>query len=148
MLAKLCFFGALITISVAAATAQQDGTAPATQDANQSPQSTQSADNADTACNAANTQMEINQCFGNAYQKADKDLNQLYSRVKKKQDAAGLTRLQTAQRAWLKYRDAHCAAAAAIYRGGSIESSIRSGCLMRITRARIDEMQHVYATSR
>jgi uncharacterized protein YecT (DUF1311 family) len=137
----LIVFTVIATLS---SVAQQDGTAPVAQDATPS---AQSKDHADTVCNAANTQMEINQCFGDAYQKADKDLNQLYSRITKNQDAAGLSRLQTVQRAWLKYRDAQCAAAAAIYRGGSIESSIRSECLMRITRTRIDELQHVYATS-
>jgi uncharacterized protein YecT (DUF1311 family) len=142
MLTMLIVFAAIGTLS---SVAQQDGTAPVAQDAIQS---AQSQDSADAVCNAANTQMEINQCYGDAYQKAEKELNQLYSRVTKKQDGAGRVRLQTAQRAWLKYRGAHCAAAAAIYRGGSIESSIRSGCLMRITRTRIDELQHVYATGR
>jgi uncharacterized protein YecT (DUF1311 family) len=134
----------LTVLAAIAVAAQQDGTAPVAQD---SGQVAQSKDSADTVCNAANTQIEINQCYGDAYQKADKDLNRLYSRVTKKQNAAGLARLQLAQRAWLKYRDAHCAAAAAIYRGGSIQPSIRAGCLSRITRTRIDELQHVYATS-
>jgi uncharacterized protein YecT (DUF1311 family) len=113
MTMMLMVFTVVATILVAA---QQDGTAPVAQDANQSPQSSQSEENANTICNAANTQAEINQCFGDAYQKADKDLNQLYAQVTKKQDARGRVRLRTAQWAWLKYRDAHCAAAPAIYR--------------------------------
>jgi uncharacterized protein YecT (DUF1311 family) len=98
----------------------------------------------DAVC-VANTQIEIDQCLSNAYQSADKELNQVYSQLMKKQDAAGQSRLQVAQRAWIKYRDAHCTAAAAIYQGGSIQPSVRSGCLTRITRARIDELHQVYA---
>ena len=104
-----------------------------------------SAEAADANCSQANTQMEINQCLGDAYQKADKKLNQTYSGILKKQDAAGQARLRTVQRAWVKYRDANCDAAAARYAGGSIQPSIHSECLKRITAARIDELQHVYA---
>jgi uncharacterized protein YecT (DUF1311 family) len=99
-------------------------------------------------CGQANTQMEINQCFDTAYQKADKELSELYSELMKKREAATRDRLQTVQRLWIKYRDAHCEAAAALYQGGSIQPSIRSGCLERVTRYRIDEIRHVYSFDR
>jgi uncharacterized protein YecT (DUF1311 family) len=99
-------------------------------------------------CGEANSQVEINQCFDARYQKADAELNELYFQLMKKRDAATRSQLQAVQRIWIKYRNAHCEAAAALYQGGSIQPSIRSGCLERVTRYRIDEIVHVYSTSR
>ena len=101
---------------------------------------------ADAICGEANTQMDINQCLTAAYQTADKELNELYSNIMKKQDPADRDHLQAAQRAWIEYRDANCEAAAARYQGGSIQPSIRAECLRRNTRARADELRQVYDT--
>jgi uncharacterized protein YecT (DUF1311 family) len=77
--------------------------------------------------------MEIIQCFDTAYQKADKELNELYSELKKKRDASTRDRLQTVQRLSIKYRDAHCEGCRALL-GWVHQPSIRSGCLERVTR--------------
>jgi uncharacterized protein YecT (DUF1311 family) len=101
---------------------------------------------ADAVCGEANTQMEINQCLAAGYQRADKELNELYSNTVDKQDPADRDHLQEAQRAWIKYRDANCEAAAALYQGGSIQPSVRSECLRRNTRARVAELHQIYDT--
>jgi uncharacterized protein YecT (DUF1311 family) len=99
---------------------------------------------ADAVCGEANTQMEINLCLAAAYQTADKELNELYSNIMKKQDPPDRDHLQAAQRAWIKYRDANCEAAAELYQGGSIQPSVRAECLRRNTRARADELRQIY----
>jgi uncharacterized protein YecT (DUF1311 family) len=101
---------------------------------------------ADAVCGEANTQMEINQCLAAAYQRAGQELNEQYSNIMKKQDSADQDHLQAAQRAWIKYRDANCEAAAALYQGGSIQPSVRAECLRRNTRARADELRQIYDT--
>jgi uncharacterized protein YecT (DUF1311 family) len=131
---KLC--AVLVMVFAASLVAGQNGTSPAPDQPSE------------TVCGEANTQIEINQCLGAAYQKADKKMNELYSQIIKKRDAAARNRLQAVQRLWIKYRDANCSAAAALYQGGSIQPSVRSGCLERLTRYRIDEMEHVYSTNR
>ena len=67
----------------------------------------QAKDN-DIECNYEGTQMEMNQCAYQEYQKADKELNSVYKKLRKarKDDKLFLTNLKKAQRAWLKFRDA------------------------------------------
>jgi uncharacterized protein YecT (DUF1311 family) len=130
-------FAALLIFAAALAAGQKDASTNSTSTRLPEP-----------VCGQANTQMEINQCFDTAYQKADKELNELYSELMKKRDASTRERLQAVQRLWIKYRDAHSEAAAALYQGGSIQPSIRSGCLERVTRYRIDEIRHDYSFDR
>lgn len=98
------------------------------------------------ACENAKTQSEMNQCSADAYRASDKDLNALYASIKQKLDPDLFAKLQTAQRAWVSYRDADCEAESAQYEGGSIQPMIRSGCLERVTRTRIDELHVIYDT--
>jgi uncharacterized protein YecT (DUF1311 family) len=81
-----------------------------------------------------------------AFRAADTELNAFYASVKKKLEAADLARLETAQRAWIRYLDANCEAETALYAGGSIQPAVHSGCLERTTRARIAELHSVYDT--
>ena len=98
------------------------------------------------SCKEANTQLEMNQCSAAGFHKADSELNMLYASARKKLAAADSAKLQEAQRAWLKYRDANCDAETSLYEGGSIQPAIRAGCLERTTRARIAELHAVYET--
>ena len=97
-------------------------------------------------CENAKTQLEMNQCTAAAYQTSDQELNSVYASVKDKLDAALLEKLQIAQRAWIKYRDANCEAESALYDGGSIRPAIYSACMERVTRARIAELHAIYDT--
>lgn len=98
------------------------------------------------ACENAKTQSEMNQCSAAAYRAADKDLNAVYGSLKEKLDPDLFVKLQAAQRAWVAYRDANCEAESALYEGGSIQPMIRSSCLERATRSRIDELHVMYDT--
>jgi len=97
-------------------------------------------------CQDAKTQLEINECMAAAYKAADAELNSLYSSLQGKPGAPTSEKLRAAQRAWLKYRDANCDAEAELYEGGSIRPAIYSGCLERVTRARIAELHTIYDT--
>ncbi|MCH9740839.1 MAG: DUF1311 domain-containing protein [Epsilonproteobacteria bacterium] len=59
-------------------------------------------------CKEDGTQIEMNQCAYEDFQKADKELNSVYKelRAKKKEDETYLKNLKTSQRAWIKFRDA------------------------------------------
>lgn len=106
----------------------------------------QSGKPAQQDCENAKTQAEMNQCSAAAYRAADKDLNALYASLKEKLDPDIFAKLQTAQRTWVNYRDANCEAESALYEGGSIQPTIRSSCLERATRARIEELHTIYDT--
>ena len=55
-------------------------------------------------------------------------------------------RLRTAQRAWLKYRDAHCAFMASESEGGTLEAVERAACVVETTRARTRELRGALPT--
>jgi uncharacterized protein YecT (DUF1311 family) len=129
---KILFFLAIVAATLAFAQKDENTSAAPAQ--------------SDAACGEAKTQMEINQCLAAAYQRADKELSELYSNILNNQVPADRDHLQTAQRAWIKYRDANCEAAAALYQGGSIQPSVRAECLRRNTRARADELRQIYDT--
>ena len=110
------------------------------------PQKSKANEPSESLCPDARSQGEMNQCMAAAYDSADKDLNQFYSELTKKLDADAVAKLQSVQRAWIKYRDANCEAEASLYDGGSIVPATRSACLERNTRARIAELHRVYDT--
>jgi uncharacterized protein YecT (DUF1311 family) len=113
-------------------------------------------------CAKAETQFEMNQCTAAGFHESDQLLNQVYGRIvtslekdmdqaqkQKMQDQVAFNRtildnLKKAQRAWLAYRDLHCAAAKQIYEGGTIAPAIEMSCLRKVTDHRIEELQDTY----
>lgn len=95
----------------------------------------------DDPCPNAQTQLEMNQCAGNAYKAADGELNQVYRKLVAMLDAEEKAQLKVAQTAWLKYRDAHCEFAGNQYKGGSIRPMIHAFCLADVTRNRTTELK-------
>jgi uncharacterized protein YecT (DUF1311 family) len=98
---------------------------------------------ADQDCWAdAKKQSDANLCAENEYREADAELNRVYRAVLAvgKNDFKRLTR--EAQRAWLKYRDAHFAA---VYPSGYYYATKRPMCerliLLRMTQARTVELR-------
>ena len=94
-------------------------------------------------CPQANTQAEINQCWGQDARAADKKLNQTYQQLLRRYEAANLARqkLVDAQLAWIKYRDATCAFSYTRFSGGSIAPSVYSSCIKRVTQQRIADFE-------
>ncbi len=90
----------------------------------------------------------MNQCAADAYQAADRDLNAQYAQTRKAvlaYDPEGDKLLITAQRAWVVFRDAHCAASSFAFKGGTMEPFARATCLTEATRTRTAELKKMLA---
>jgi uncharacterized protein YecT (DUF1311 family) len=92
-------------------------------------------------CANPQSQFEMNQCAGKAYQAADAVLNQVYQKLVAMLDDEQKAQLKDAQNAWLKYRDAHCDFVADQYKGGSIRPMIAAMCLTDVTKNRTTELR-------
>ena len=89
------------------------------------------------------SQMGMNICAAAGYKKADARLNEAYREVMKRMsdDAEGRKLLQTAQRAWIAFRDAECAFSANDSKGGSIYPMLISECLEELSNARTEQLK-------
>ena len=105
-------------------------------------------------CDNAMTQADMNICSYRDYEAADRDMNaqwKITAAAMKSADASGYApedgrpgyhaTLLEAQRAWLKYRDAHCRSDAYRMRGGSGEPVLNNGCRATLTRARTIQLK-------
>ncbi|MDZ8258824.1 lysozyme inhibitor LprI family protein [Nostoc sp. ChiQUE01b] len=92
-------------------------------------------------CNNPQTQAAINECTKLSYQNADKKLNQVYQQLVSTLERSRKQKLIAAQLAWLKFRDTNCEFEKSKYEGGSIASSIYSGCLEKTTKLRTQQLQ-------
>lgn len=97
----------------------------------------------DVDCDAAETTMEMSYCAEVALEEADAVLNEIYA------DALDTARgygpeqegfLRDAQRAWIEFRDAACAAEGSLYMGGTMQPLVGTLCLERLTWARADDL--------
>lgn len=87
-------------------------------------------------CDNASTQLEMNTCAAQDYQKADRTLNETYKNVMARASESQQTLLKNAQNAWIKVRDADCAFISSGVEGGSVKPMIHSQCLADKTRER------------
>ena len=89
------------------------------------------------------SQAELNDCYGNAYKKADAELNVLYrqitDRLKDDKETAGL--LVAAERAWVAFRDAECNFSVSAVAGAAAYGMIHAICLRGLTGKRIDDLK-------
>ncbi|MFF2319568.1 lysozyme inhibitor LprI family protein [Agrobacterium sp. NPDC058088] len=108
---------------------------------------------AEPNCKEPQTQADMTICAGKDYEKADKQLNVDYQKLRKllverdkaaDADGKGATdALVTAQRAWVAYRDANCALAGFQARGGSMEPMLISSCLADMSGKRAEELRQL-----
>jgi uncharacterized protein YecT (DUF1311 family) len=95
-------------------------------------------------CKDAQTTVEMRDCAGKEYKKADAELNSVYKQLMSKlTDEGHKASLKTAQQAWLKYRDANCEFEAYLNRGGTIYPVVYTGCLSAMTTARTKELREL-----
>jgi uncharacterized protein YecT (DUF1311 family) len=89
------------------------------------------------------SQQMMNLCAGLDYQAADKRLNATYAGIvgDLRGDGKTLGLLRKTQRAWIAFRDAECAYAAADSEGGSIYPMLVSMCLTKVTNERIRQLE-------
>ncbi len=107
-------------------------------------------------CDDPQVQQEMNWCAARDFEVADERLNAQWKETAaamKARDSSFVeyagndTRegyfesLLEAQRAWLRYRDAHCRLEGYYARGGSLEPLLVSTCKARLTRMRTDELR-------
>lgn len=94
-------------------------------------------------CANASDQATMNQCAGQEYKAADKELNAVYqqitARLKDNADARKL--LVSAQRAWVGFRDAECEFSTSGVAGGSVYPLIYSNCMTGVTQSRVKTLK-------
>ena len=120
----------------------------------------QAAAPATPACNQARAdegiQSDINICAHHEFLRADVALNAQWKRTAarmKELDASSypfddgragyFETLLASQRAWLAYRDAHCASEGYWARGGSMEPMLVSFCLAGLTNDRTEQLRQL-----
>ncbi|OHV89992.1 lysozyme inhibitor LprI family protein [Mesorhizobium sp. ORS 3428] len=79
-------------------------------------------------------------CAGVDFQAADAKLNAAYKDIVGRNGEKANKLLQTAQRAWIAFRDAECAYATAGSEGGSIHPMEVSQCLTELTNERTKQL--------
>ena len=104
-------------------------------------------------CENPSTQLDMNLCAAREYEAADTVLNEVWVAASDKAKAndaladdpkgeeSSFDKLLAAQRAWITYRNAHCAAEADRYRGGSIVPLIHATCMTALTQARTTQLR-------
>lgn len=92
-------------------------------------------------CADAQSQAEMNMCWGKQYKAADARLNTVYRDFMTKLTEEESTQLKNAQLAWLKYRDTNCEFVADQFKGGSMRPMIVAMCLADVTNARVSELK-------
>ena len=92
-------------------------------------------------CANAQSQAELNMCWGKEYKAADARLNTAYREFMSKLNEEETAQLKNAQLAWLKYRDTNCDFVADQFKGGSMRPMIAAMCLADVTDARAKELK-------
>ena len=88
------------------------------------------------------TQLQLNQESFLAYKKADAEMTATYKLVMNKiSDANQKQLLLQAQRAWIKFKEAHCNSVASLYEGGSMKPMVYNYCLVDVTNQRNKELK-------
>ena len=94
-------------------------------------------------CNPSDeTQTGMNICAAAAYKAEDEKLNATYGEIMKRlsDDAEGRKLLQSAQRAWIAFRDAECAFSTGDTSDGSIHPMMVAQCLAGLTETRTKQL--------
>ncbi len=107
-------------------------------------------------CDNAMAQFELNACAYKEYERADAAMSAQWkiTSARMKERDRELDRstdkrpgyfdtLLAAQRAWLTYRDKHCASEGYAMRGGSAEPMVISGCQAQLTEARTVQLKEL-----
>jgi uncharacterized protein YecT (DUF1311 family) len=92
-------------------------------------------------CANAQSQADMNDCWGREYKAADATLNQVYRQLVAKLDDEEKTQLKEVESAWLKYRDANCEFVADEYKGGTMRPMAYAICLAEMTKNRTAELR-------
>ena len=105
-------------------------------------------------CDDPQNQHDMNACAAIDFEAADAELNaawaaaiagarEMDAEINREYDQAPTSEavLREAQRAWIAFRDAHCALEGYAMRGGSAEPLLYNGCRARITEQRTGQLR-------
>ena len=96
----------------------------------------------------AQSQLEMNQQAYTDYLKADAEMAKSYKKVQKVTTTTKEKKLLLdAQRAWIKFKEAHCKSAVEVYKGGSIQPLVYSTCLKQLTEERTKHLNEYLKTN-
>ena len=95
-------------------------------------------------CWAKGNTADIVPCVSDAASQSDQDLNRLYAKITRVLERDNLRQLQTAERAWIAYRDATCKAEKSLWNGGTGGNPAYVACMDDETRHRLDYLQTTY----
>ena len=99
---------------------------------------------AEAPCRNVVVTAEMAQCFDRARKDADQELNRAYVEIRAVLAPKDRQNLEDAERAWLKYRDATCAAERDLYAGGTGSFPAHLACLEEETRLRTSDLRATY----
>jgi uncharacterized protein YecT (DUF1311 family) len=94
-------------------------------------------------CDSPTTTVDMIDCGDIDFKNADAELNKVYGQLMKVLDKEGQTKLKTAQRAWLTFRDANADFNADYARGGTLAPILAISTRTEMTGLRADELKKV-----
>ncbi len=95
-------------------------------------------------CNGPDvSQMTLNACAWQRWQRHDRELNAAYAVMSKQETGADLDKLKAAQRAWVQYRNLECAYEATSADGGSLEPQTIADCQDTLTLQRLADFKRL-----
>jgi uncharacterized protein YecT (DUF1311 family) len=86
---------------------------------------------------------EAPKCAVEEFRALDAKLNKDYNNYRLRLDEFKKLKFRDVQLAWIKYRDLACGFESSQVEGGSAFQMIRSQCLSKLTRQRIDELEYL-----
>ncbi len=92
-------------------------------------------------CANPQTQLELNYCAGQSFQKRDRELNQVYQALLPRLSQSRRQRLVTAQLNWIRFRDDECTFFGSYAEGGSMQPMLVAGCKDRLTQQRTADLR-------
>jgi uncharacterized protein YecT (DUF1311 family) len=95
----------------------------------------------DDSCQHATTDSAMRNCENARYEIAQHDLDLAYKNLLRHLDLVRKRKLQLAQAAWLRFREANANFQASLNQGGTLAPLIRVACLSRMTRERASELK-------
>ena len=111
------------------------------------------AQSGDLDCSNPQNQTTMNRCAFLDFEEADLELNAIWPAARKanatfaqylpEERKADANALLEAQRAWIKFRDAHCASIAMPNAGGTIYPLIYNSCRAGVTRQRTEQLRQL-----
>lgn len=98
----------------------------------------------DSPCANIGVTVDLTACLDKARASANGELNALYADVRKRLEDDERKQLVAAQRLWISYRDANCAAERDLYGTGTGRGPAYLACLEAMTRERTKELHVTY----